>query len=204
MDQWTNGRVDEWGETVKPSYELTEANVAAQMADIHATLSRLMGRVSAGQLNWQPEGGRRWSIGQCLDHLTKAADIYSAPIADAIAAAPPAPATAPRPNLLGRAFIWFIEPPVRIKTAAPGTSHPASTFDPVLARSEFERTLTTLQALAQRAVKVDSGRARFANPFAGGRRVFNVATGIMVLLAHARRHLLQAEQVKACADFPSA
>ena len=187
-----------------PSYELTEDNVAAQLDEIHATLNRLMARVSASQLNWQPEGGRRWSIGQCLDHLTKAADIYSAPIADAIAAAPPAGAKAARPNLLGRAFIWFIEPPVRIRTASPTTSQPASNFDPALVRSEFERTLTALHALAVRAVTVDSGRARFANPFAGGRRVFNVATGIMVLLAHARRHLLQAEQVKAHADFPSA
>jgi hypothetical protein len=186
-----------------PSYELTEANVAAQMAEIHATLNRLMSGVNASQLNWQPEGGLRWSIGQCVDHLTKSADIYSAPIADAIAAAPPA-ATVARPNLLGRGFIWFIEPPVRIKTRAPRTANPASTFDPTAVRSEFERTLAELQRLALLALKVDSGRARFANPFAGGRRVFNVATGIMVLLAHARRHLLQAEQVKARPDFPSA
>src|SRR5687768_17008424 len=192
MDQWTNGV-----RRMKPSYELTESNVAAQLAGIHATLDRLMARVSAGQLTWQPEGGRHWSIGQCLDQLTKAADIYSAPIADAISAAPTGAANPARPNLLGRAFLWFIEPPVRIKTPAPATANPASTFDPALVRSEFERTLMTLQALALRAVKVDSGRARFANPFAGGRRVFNVATGIMVLLAHARRHLLQAERVKA-------
>jgi hypothetical protein len=192
-------RIDE-----KPGYELTEDNVAAQVAEIHTTLTRLLTGITASQLNWQPEGGRHWSIGQCLDHLTKAADIYSAPIADAIAAAPAMAAHPAWPNLLGRAFLWFIEPPVRIKTPAPGTAHPASTFDPALVRSEFERTLTTLQGLAQRAVTVDSGRARFANPFAGGRRVFNVATGIMVLLAHARRHLLQAERVKARADFPSA
>ena len=190
--------------TTKPSYELTEVNVSAQLTDIHSMLNRLLTGVSASQLNWQPEGGRHWSIGQCLDHLTKSADIYSAPIADAVSAAPAAGANPARPNLLGRGFLWFIEPPVRLKTPAPRTAHPASTFDPALARSEFERTLTNLEALAQRAVKVDSGRARFANPFAGGRRVFNVATGIMVLLAHARRHLLQAERVKARADFPSA
>ena len=37
-----------------------------------------------------------------------------------------------------------------------------------------------------------------------GRRVFNVATGVFVMMAHARRHLLQAEQVKARAEFPLA
>src|SRR5688572_17964144 len=155
MDQWTNGV-----RRMRPSYELTEQNVAAQLAGIHETLNRLMAAVSANQLNWQPEGGRRWSIGQCLDHLTKTADLYSAPIADAIAAAPPAGAKAARPNLPGRAFIWFIEPPVRVKTAAPRTSHPASLFELAGVRSEFERTLAELQTLALRAVKVDSGRAR--------------------------------------------
>ena len=189
---------------MKPSYELTEANVAAQLAGIRATLDRLMADVNRAQFNWQPDNGLKWSIGQCLDHLTKGADVYSAPIAAAIAAARPAGSQPARPNLLGRAFIWQLEPPVRLRTAAPTIAQPASSFDPALTRSEFERTLTELQALASRAVKVDSRRARFANPFAGGRRVFNVCTGIMVLLAHARRHLLQAEQVKARPDFISA
>ena len=192
-------RIDE-----KPSYELTEQNVAAQLAGIHATLDRLLAGISAAQLNWQPDGGQRWSIGQCLDHLTKSADLYSKPIDDAIGAAPPATPRVARPNLPGRAFLWFIEPPVRLKTPAPGTAHPASTFDPMTVRLEFERTLAILPVLARRAMNVDSGRAKFANPFAKGRHVFNVATGIMVLLAHARRHLLQAEQVRARADFPSA
>jgi hypothetical protein len=189
---------------MKPSYELTEANVAGQLAQIRATLDRLMTNVNRRQLNWQPDGGTKWSIGQCLDHLTKGADVYSAPIADAIAAAPPAGARTARPNPLGRAFIWILEPPPRFKTTAPKTSQPASAFDVATSRAEFERTLTALESLAARAVRVDSRRAKFANPFAGGRRVFNVCTGIMVLLAHARRHLLQAEKVKAHPDFPSA
>lgn len=192
------------GISKKPSYELTEANVSAQVVEIQAALNRLLTNVSARQLNWQPDGGQRWSIGQCLDHVTRTAEIYSKPIGDAVAAAAPSRSTAARPNLLGRAFIWFIEPPVRVKTPAPGTAHPASMFDPAPVRSEFERSLADLQSLALRAVKVDSGRARFANPFAKDRRVFNVATGIMVMLAHARRHLLQAGQVKARPDFPSA
>jgi hypothetical protein len=187
-----------------PSYELTEANVAAQLAGIRATLERLMANVGHTQFNWQPDNGLKWSIGQCLDHLTKSADVYSAPIADAISSARPTGSQAARPNFLGRAFIWQLEPPVRLRTTAPKIAQPASSFDPARTRSEFERTLTELEALTSRAVKVDSGRARFANPFAGGRRLFNVCTGIMVLLTHARRHLLQAEQVKARPDFPSA
>jgi hypothetical protein len=189
---------------MKPSYELTEANVAAQVTVVRAAFDRLLANVSDTQLNWQPDEGRRWSIGQCLDHITKSADIYGAPIADAIAVARPPRATAARPNVLGRAFIWFIEPPPRFKTPAPRMADPASSFELTTVRVEFERGVMLLEALASRALKVDSGRTRFANPFAGGRRVFNVATGIMVLLAHARRHLLQAERVRDRPDFPSA
>ena len=136
-------------------------NVAAQLAGIHATLDRLLAGISAAQLNWQPDGGQRWSIGQCLDHLTKSADLYSKPIDDAIGAAPPATPRVARPNLPGRAFLWFIEPPVRLKTPAPGTAHPASTFDPMTVRLEFERTLAILPGLARRAC---DGRLRGSFP----------------------------------------
>lgn len=61
-----------------------------------------------------------------------------------------------------------------------------------------------LQALTARAVSVDAARVRFANPFARGSRVFNVATVVLVMLAHTRRHPEQAERIKARSDFPSA
>jgi hypothetical protein len=187
-----------------PSYELTEANVLRQVADINARFNRLLGNMTPAQLNWQPDNGRRWSIGQCLDHITKAGDVYMEAIREAVGQAPGLQPESVYPNPLGRAFIWFIEPPPRFRTSAPKTAVPASSFDPQSVGAEFERGLAAVQALAANAMKSGAGRAKFANPFAGGRRVFNVATGIMVLLAHARRHLLQAEKVKALPDFPSA
>jgi hypothetical protein len=46
-------------------------------------------------------------------------------------------------------------------------------------------------------------RIRFKNPFIPGLR-FSVGTGLEVLSAHERRHLLQAERVRALSDFPPA
>jgi len=186
------------------SYMLTEENVVAQVSEIASRLTRLTDGLTGAQLNWQPDGGRAWSVGQCLDHVTITTHLYGGFIDQAVTAAPAAHARAARPDLLGRGFIWFLEPPVRIKTPAPDTAQPRSSFDLVTVTSEAQGGLAYLQALTARAMKIDAARTRFANPFAGGRRVFNVATGILVMLAHARRHLARAEQAKARPDFPSA
>ena len=186
-----------------PPYVLTEANVASQIADIRSRLDRLCAGVSAAQFNWQADAGRRWSVGQCLDHVTKTTRLYGEHIEAAIAGAPRAAGSGARPNWLGRAFIWVIEPPVRFKAPAPDSVQPRSTLEPAIVRTEAEDALEFLQALTARAVGVDAGRVRFANPFARGSSVFNVATGVLVMLAHTRRHLEQAERIRARSDFPS-
>lgn len=187
-----------------PGYELTEDNVAGQIAEIQSRIDRLSAGLNPTQLNWQPDGGRKWSVGQCLDHVATSTLIYAAAIDHAVASAPPTAAPGARPNLMGRAFIWSLEPPVRIKTPAPGMIQPKSSCDPAVLQAEIQDALALLRGLTSRAVTIDAGRVRFKNPLARGLRVFNVATGIFVILAHARRHLLQAEHVKARPDFPSA
>jgi hypothetical protein len=57
--------------------------------------------------------------------------------------------------------------------------------------------------LVNRAAPYNVNRIRFKNPFIAGLR-FSVATGLQVLAAHERRHLLQAERIRASSDFPPA
>ncbi len=187
-----------------PSYELSEENVARQLAEIRERAERLLAGVNASQLNWQPEGGRQWSVAQCLDHIATSTLFYGGHINNAIVSAPLTPVSGARPNLLGRAFIWLLEPPVKIRTPAPQAIQPKSSCDPNVLRRQLLEAWDHVEDLTSRAVRIDSGRVRFANPLANGRRVFNVAAGVFVLVSHARRHLLQAEKVKARADFPSA
>jgi hypothetical protein len=184
-------------------YVLTEANVADQIRAIDVRLKAVCGTLTDSQLNWQPNQGAAWSIGQCVDHVTSTNRLYATALASAIDAAPPAPTTEARPDLLGRGFIWAIEPPVRMRVPAPAVVHPRSslTRDEVVAGCVH--SFEVLQALAQRATRINSSRTRFANPFMRGAHVFNVATGLLVMLAHARRHLGQMEQVRARPDFPS-
>ena len=53
------------------------------------------------------------------------------------------------------------------------------------------------------ALRVDAGRVKYANPLARNTRLFNIATGILVMLAHNRRHLEQAQRVRQRKDFPA-
>jgi len=55
--------------------------------------------------------------------------------------------------------------------------------------------------LVQDASDYDVNRIRFKNPFVPLLR-FTVGTGLEILSKHQDRHLLQAERVKDCADFP--
>ncbi|MEO6222346.1 MAG: DinB family protein [Vicinamibacterales bacterium] len=188
---------------MKPDYELSAQNVAGQLAHVRERIERLLVAMSASQLNWQPDGGRRWSVGQCLGHIATSTVFYAAHIDKAVVSAPSTPVSGARPNPLGRAFIWLLEPPVKMRTRAPKAIQPKSSSDPDALRRQLQEGWAVVEDVTSRALKIDSGRVRFENPLANGRRVFNVAAGVFVLLAHARRHVLQAEQVKARADFPS-
>lgn len=181
-------------------YSLTKQNVETQLAAIRARAEAVTLGLDEQAINWQPDGGRRWSIAQCLDHLVRTSALYGQALEAAIAAAPPiAPGPAARPNLLGRVLIWVIEPPNLVKVPAKPALMPPSRHVPEVVLRQYDDSLEALAALTDRALRVDAGRARYANPLAGDVRTFNVATGIMVMLAHNRRHLVQAERVRVAA-----
>ncbi len=179
------------------NYTLTRENVGQQLAAIRTRAQALTIGLDEAALNWQPDGGRQWSIAQCLHHLALTTELYAQALDVAIDAAPPATPDAPStPNLLGRLLIWAIEPPVRIGVPARPELMPPSHHVPETLARQYDESLDRLSALAERALRIDAGRARYANPLAGGVQSFNVATGVMVMLAHNRRHLVQAERVR--------
>ncbi len=168
-------------------------------ADVRAT--RLASGLTTAQLNWKPSP-QEWSVGQCLDHLCVANDVYLASIARSFEGHAPAAVSDITPGWFGRWFIRaYIEPSeVTKRGRAPRKIVPASSVDP----SILDRFLATNQALrdhVRRASGYDVNRIRFKNPFVTGIR-FTVGTGFEILVRHQRRHLLQAERVVARPDFP--
>ena len=154
------------------------------------------------QLNWKPRPDV-WSIGQCLEHLCVANEVYLPPMADALHGRTPAMVEDIRPGWLGRWFIRnYIEPsPETRRARAPKKIAPGARID----SSILERFLKSNEAareIVRRAASYDVNRVRFKNPFIPALR-FSVGTGLQVLAAHERRHLLQAERIRESSEFPA-
>jgi hypothetical protein len=178
--------------TVSPAWPfrlLSELDAADESA------SELVLGLSPDQLNWQSEPGV-WSIGQCLEHLCNASEVYLPAISISLAGKPLSPAQEITPGWFGRWFLRsFIEPSPQTKRArSPRQIVPGAHVEPsVLDR--FLRTNQSVRALIDRARDYDVNRIRFENPFISIIR-FTVGTGLEIVCQHERRHLLQAERVK--------
>jgi hypothetical protein len=174
-------------------------------AEFHAADERaiaLARMLSADQVNWKPRPGE-WSIGQCLAHLSAGNELYL----DAISAS-----LEDHPRMVvgqitpGRLSQWFIEryvapPSPQMKRAtAPGKIAPAPWIDPTIL-DRFLQTNQRAREVIREASDCDVNRIRFRNPFVPLVR-FTVGTGLEILSQHERRHLLQAERVRASAGFP--
>lgn len=171
-------------------------------ADEWAT--RLVQPLTPKQLNWRPSA-REWSVGQCLEHLAVSSEVYLPPIIASLAgrtrlATPVAEIT---PGWFGRWFIRnFAAPVVRRKYWAPRKIRPTtgSDVDPgVLDR--FLAANARARDVVRLAQDFDVNRIRFKNPFVWGIR-FTAGTGLEILSQHERRHLHQAERVRAVRGFP--
>jgi hypothetical protein len=157
--------------------------------------------LSPEQLNWKPTDDV-WSVGQCLQHLYVANEVYLPAIAHALDDRPPSPVQDITPGWFGRWFIrTYIEPSSRSKRArAPRKISPAGQIDPSVL-DLFLRSNDVARDLVHRAGAYDINRIRFRNPFIPLLR-FTVGTGLEIVWAHQRRHLLQAERIKQTPSFP--
>jgi DinB superfamily len=151
--------------------------------------------LSSDRLNWKPRPDA-WSIGQCLAHLAAGNELYL----DAIEAALTRDLnTDPVQDVtLGAFSRWFlhayIEPSPGTKRArSPSRIRPAAEVDPGTL-DRFLRSNERARALLRRAAGYDVNRVRFRNPFVPVIR-FTVGTGFVILSAHERRHLLQAQRI---------
>ena len=148
------------------------------------------------QLNWKPRPGA-WSVGQCLEHLCVANELYVRAISTALVSRPRRVVQGITPGWFGRWFIRsYIAPSSTTRRArAPKKIVPSSDVDPSIL-DRFLRSNRQARELAQRASDCDVNRIRFRNPFIPV-IWFTVGTGLEIIAKHEQRHLLQAERVRA-------
>jgi hypothetical protein len=170
-----------------------------QLEAAEREVQELVVGLSAEQGVQAPEPGR-WSVSQCLDHLATGNRVYLQAMR--------APADRARllgrfrqrpanPGVLGGLFVASLEPPPmwwsRLK--APRKIRPRTA--PALADTvaSFLASQAEVRAFLLANADLDLARIRFPNPFIPW-IFFSLATGFHVLVAHGKRHLLQAWGVK--------
>lgn len=182
--------------------DLAELEKALDAADREAR--DVVEGLDDARANWQPRGGAGWSVAQCLDHLAAANTAYVAAMDVAVARARGrgrmrrGPVV---PGLFASLFVRELEPPVRRRMRNPRTIAPTSALPVGEALARFLRSHEAVRRLLSDARDLDLA-VRFANPYVAGLR-FRLQAGFLIVLAHDRRHLWQARQVRADAAFPA-
>lgn len=182
----------------------TRTQLCGDLSELEQLYSALYSRCSRDQLAWCPAAGA-WSIAECMEHVSQSILQYLVPIRRAIVnGAPPAPTEDDyvfRPGgWFSAAFLRRIGPQVTSKFKAPRKIRPPS-GDPEKSFEELRRGLLETKAILDETPHRDLNRITFRNPFIPVLR-FTVATGFLILAAHGRRHLLQAERVTKADGFP--
>ena len=181
----------------------TRTQLREDFTDLDQQYSALYNRCSREQLLWGPANGA-WSIAECIEHVALSISQYLTPIRAAIAKGAPPAADQNYAFVAGgwfsKAFLKRIGPEVTRKFKAPAKARPIS-VDPEKVFANLRRGHEEVQLLLAETAQLDLNRIRFRNPFIPVLR-FTVATGFLILAAHGRRHLLQAEQVMKADGFP--
>lgn len=157
------------------------------------------------QANWQPEGGKAWSVAQCLDHLARINGFYVEAVLPRVrrmSEQGTATFLSPTPTWLGRKFVESLEPPVTRRFKVPSARvAPAPAIPAADALASFVNSHVRYRTLVTLCARLDPNRVRVPNPFFKWAWM-RVSTVLLVIPAHDRRHLSQARGVREHAGFP--
>jgi hypothetical protein len=138
----------------------------------------------------------KWSIAECIVHLNITAVTVQKLMARAIEQGRNQNVFGKGPFSIGargRLFVWIAEPPPKFRLRAPKTVRPPATIDApqqllpnfLHAQDEWERLMREQEGLDLGKLKAGQGIFRM-----------RLAAVLPWMMAHQRRHLLQAENVK--------
>jgi hypothetical protein len=173
-----------------------------QLNDADCAAGDLIAGLSDDQANWQPNSGAAWSLAQCLDHMSTTNMAYLQPLQTAASKAPSGHIRFRTGGFLSKWFLAKTEPPVAMKIKAPTKIQPASELTAAEALARFQRSNDALRTFASETSGINLCAVRFKNPFVPVLMNFTVASGLLIIAAHNRRHLWQMEQVLKQVDFP--
>lgn len=174
-----------------------------QFEVIETQALEILDGLTDAQLSWQP-GSTAWCIGDCLEHLIVTGRHTLVHVARAVDLARERGMVSPGPFRYGvfeRWFVWFMEPPPRLKFSAPRLYRPGSRRPGGSVVADFLRLQRELGESLQTANGLDLAKVKVSNPVSGWIR-FSLGQEFALTAAHERRHLWQARQTRAHPAFP--
>lgn len=168
-----------------------------ELNQIRCCAETLVHGLSADQLTCRPEPGK-WSIAECLAHLNVTAGVVQPLIARAIADGKKEEVFGQGPFKLGvrgRLLVWIAEPPPKFRMRAPkAVVPPVSVGDPSQLLASFLKTQDEWERLWSEAQGLDMASLNIGPRLSLFR--CRLSASFLWMMAHQRRHLLQAEKVK--------
>jgi hypothetical protein len=157
----------------------------------------LVSGLTPENLTTQPCPGK-WSIAECILHLNATAAVVQSLMEKAIAQGKRQNITGAGPfdiGLKGSFLVWVAEPPPKIKIPAPRNVRPPAQIDDpqkllpafLKAQDDWERLIRESDGLHLAKIKIGPRFSAFRA---------RLAAAVPWMLAHQRRHLWQAENVK--------
>lgn len=175
-----------------------------QLEALRLDARELVAGLTRAQFNWRP-GPRRWSIGQCIEHIALTGRLYPEPIRRMIAESRARKLKGERgyrEGLISRWIISGMEPPPQLRVRTPGRVEPGRELDPAAVMANFEAIHDEFGELMVAADGTSLLHARMASPFLPVLRL-TLRQTFAINLAHARRHVWQGWQVRRATNFPN-
>jgi hypothetical protein len=176
-----------------------------QIRYIRQDVAAIVADLTPEQFTWRPAPDR-WSIGECFDHLNLTAAAFVPAIDAAISDARARGLRADGPfvyPLLERLFVTSNEPPPKRRFRAFKAYRPGRRPAPEDVMKAFAEWQERLADRVRAADGLDLRRARRRSPILPLVK-WSLGTMLALVLAHERRHIWQARQVRNDKRFPEA
>lgn len=182
--------------TAQLSPQLEQIRQEVKESSEHAR--KLVSGMSDEQLLRRP-APERWSVAECLAHLTKSAELNLPRVDTALAEASQRNLRGDGPfqlDFVGGLLKWSLEPPYRMKVKTTAAFQPESLEPVAQVLPRFLASQTEILARVDRAQGLALDQVKITSAF-NSKVHYNAFAAFHIMLAHVRRHLWQAEQVKA-------
>jgi DinB superfamily len=173
------------------------SQIDALIAELRETSRRaytLLARHTVLQLLRRP-GNDRWCAAECVEHLTLSNRSYLPRIEEALRALRERKLTSGGPFRLdwsARLLKFWLEPPSRLRLPTGAPFKPINVQDAAAAFDDFESLNAQLEEQLASARGLDLSGAKIVSPFAQNVK-YSVYSAFVLIAAHNRRHLWQAE-----------